>query len=208
MASLGTLSPMSVLLGLLLLSAPKPTNITFVRHGETVANATGKYNMKTLNTFSEKGKKGVADLTARLLKQPKYDLILVSPSERALRTVAPYLKATRRKAVVWPLLYECCTGKKEPIAKGPLPYGPKIDLPKDIAAYFIIEPGHDKLPNAPKYGMGLVQVKDCLAEFNKRYLGKNLLIVGHSGHGGQFIYGLTGLRKHVENTKEIKFSLK
>ena len=116
----------------------KQADLTFVRHGETVANATGKYNSRTLNTLSEKGKQGVAALTERLKKQARFDLILVSPSERALRTIAPYLAATRQKATVWPLLYECCTGPKQAEAKGPLKFSGKIKIPEDIARYFVI----------------------------------------------------------------------
>lgn len=180
--------------------------VTFVRHGETVANATGKYNARTLNSFSATGKKGVAELTVRLQRETPFDVILVSPSERALRTIAPYLRATRRKATIWPLLYECCTGKRQPKAKGPLAYGAKITIPTDLNGLFVIEPGHDRLPVASDYGMGLVQVDASLSDFH-RFAGRRMLIVGHSGHGGQFIHALTGKWIKVENTKEIQFSI-
>lgn len=186
----------------------KVTDVTFVRHGETVANATGVYNSKTLNTFSEKGEKGVSDLTKRLLKQPKWDLILVSPSPRALKTIAPYLKATGQKATVWPLLYECCTGGKKPKSTKPLAYGAVFAIPSDIAPQFIVEKGKDRLPNAPEYGQGLVQIDEAVAEFKKNYMGKRILLVGHSGNGGQLINRLTGKWIKVENTTEIPFTLK
>ena len=72
-------------------TARAQTDLTFVRHGETVANATGRYRDSTLNTFSERGKKGVEALTGQLQAEPAYARILVSPAPRALRTIAPYL---------------------------------------------------------------------------------------------------------------------
>ncbi len=193
---------------LLLLSPAAIRDITFVRHGETVANATGKYNTRTLNTFSSKGKAGVAALTKRLVAQPPYDLILVSPAERTLRTIAPYLRQTHRRATIWPLLYECCTGKRTAeVGHPPLKFGPKIKIPADLSGLFTLDAGHDRLPEAPSFAQGLVQVKACLAEF-KRYEGKRILLVGHSGHGGQFIHALTGRWIKIENTKEISFAFK
>ena len=181
--------------------------MTFVRHGETVANATGKYNSKTLNTFSSKGQKGVDALTQRLIAAPRFDRILVSPSERALRTIAPYLKATRQVATVWPSLYECCTGKPTPAVPGKgLKFGSKITIPKDIKALFTVEPGHDRLPVAPDFATGLVQVDQSVAEFRQRFNRGRLLIVGHSGHGGHFIHALTSVWHKIENTTEIVFS--
>ncbi len=184
------------------------TDVTFVRHGETVANFTGKYNARTLNVFSEKGKAEVASLTEKLRRESRFDRILVSPSPRALRTIAPYLKATGQKATVWPLLYECCTGRRPKNARATsFKYGEKIAIPKDMAAYFKIELGHERLPNAPDYDSGLAQVAASLKEFGMLFKGGRVLLVGHSGHGGQFIHALTGKWKQVKNAEEIRFAL-
>lgn len=186
----------------------RPTDLTFVRHGETVANATGRYNSKTLNAFSVKGQAGVDALTKQLLSEPKFDRILVSPSPRALKTIAPYLRASHQKATVWPLLYECCTGRRPANAKATkFRYFGKISVPSDIADLFVIKPGYDKYPDAPDYNSGLAQVDASLEEFRKLWSGGRVLLVGHSGHGGQFIHGLTGKWIKVDNAKEIKLKV-
>jgi broad specificity phosphatase PhoE len=186
----------------------RPTDLTFVRHGETVANATGHYNARTLNEFSSKGAAGVAAVTKQLLSQPRFDVILVSPSPRALKTIAPYLRATHSRAIIWPLAYECCTGKKPKDAHPTeFKWGSALSIPNDIANLFIVEKGAGRLPSSPDYNSGLAQVDASLGEFKARFLGKRVLIVGHSGHGGQFLHSLTGKWRRVENTKEIEVQL-
>lgn len=193
---------------LVLLVGAHPTDLTFVRHGETVANATGHYSGATLNEFSPRGAKEVSDLTKRLLKDARFDAIYVSPSPRALKTIAPYLKATHQKATVWPLLYECCTGKhtSEPLPTK-LSYGGKIVVPKELAPYFVIVPGWDRLPAASTYAQGLRQVQDSVQEFRSRIAGGRILLVGHSGHGGHFLHSLTGRWRKVDNATEITVKL-
>ena len=194
---------------LFVLASFKPTDLVFVRHGETVANATGKYNSRTLNAFSAKGQAGIDALTKRLLAARRFDRILVSPSPRALKTIAPYLRATHQRATVWPLLYECCTGRRPKDAKATkFAYGEKISLPKDIADLFIVEPGHDRLPVASDYDSGLAQVDASIAEFRDLYSGGRVLLVGHSGHGGHFLHAITGKWTKLENAQETEVELR
>ena len=182
-----------------------PTDLVFVRHGETVANASGRYNSKTLNAFSEKGQKQVDALTVKLLGQARFDTILVSPSPRALKTIAPYLKATRQRATVWPLLYECCTGRRpKNAAPTSFKWGAKIRIDSDIANLFVVLPGQDRYPVASDYNSGLAQVDVSVNEFREKHLGQRILLVGHSGHGGQFIHSLTGKWKKVDNATEYE----
>jgi len=186
----------------------RKTDLIFVRHGETVANATGRYNSKTLNAFSQKGKAEVEALTKELIADPRFELILVSPSPRALYTIAPYLRATRQRATVWPLLYECCTGRRPRNAAATrFGFGGKIAIPKDLAGLFVVENGHDKYPVASDYNSGLAQVDASIAEFKQRFSGRRILLVGHSGHGGQFIHALTGRWQKVDNAKEIEIRM-
>jgi len=190
------------------LALAKQTDLVFVRHGETVANATGHYNSKTLNVFSEKGQAGVDSLTQKLLSEPRFDRILVSPSPRALRTIAPYLRASHQKATVWPLLYECCTGHRpKNAAPTTFGYAGKITVPRDVADLFVVEPGADKLPAASDYNSGLAQVAASVSEFQTKFSGGRVLLVGHSGHGGQFLHALTGKWRKVDNAKEIRVTL-
>ena len=184
-----------------------PLHLTFVRHSETVANATGRYNAKTLNVFSARGEALVAALTKRLLASPPPDTILVSPSPRALRTIAPYLRATHRRATVWPLLYECCTERpRKPAAKG-FPYGGRIEIPADLAGLFVVLPGQDRLPAPRDYGEGLAQVRRSVEGFRARFRAGRVMLVGHSAQGGLFLKALTGRAYRVENAKPIEVDL-
>jgi broad specificity phosphatase PhoE len=181
------------------------TDLTFVRHGETIANATGKYNSHTIDTFSKKGQDQVDHLTRDLMNERPYDVILVSPSPRALHTIAPYLKNKEKQAMVWPLLYECCTEKRPPNAKATsFKFGLKIAVPSMIAPQFQVGRYENQYPAPKNYNEGLAQVAASVAEFRKKYLGKRVLIVGHSGHGGQFLKALTGKSIRLENASPVK----
>ena len=183
-------------------------HLTYIRHSETVANATGRYNSKTLNVFSEKGERLVSELTPKLLKAPKPDLILVSPSPRALRTIAPFLRRTGLKATVWPLLYECCTERpKKPEAKT-FPYGAKITIPADLAGLFVVKPEGDRFPAPKDYGEGLAQVDAAVRAFRKGFHGRRIMLVGHSAMGGLFLKALTGKSYHVKNAEPIELDLR
>lgn len=188
-----------------LASLATKTDLTFVRHGETIANATGKYNSKTIDTFSARGEKQVAALTQILLKQRPYDVIVVSPSPRALKTIAPYLRASNRQAMVWPLLYECCTSKRPADAHATKFTFSKnqVNVPSLIAPQFLIDRFNIYLPSSPDYNAGLAQVQATVAAFKKKYAGKRILVVGHSGHGGQFLKALTGKSYQVLNASPI-----
>ncbi len=180
-----------------------PKSLTFVRHSETVANATGRYNARTLNVFSAKGEALVLALTERLVKEPLPDAIYVSPSPRALRTIAPYLRRTGQRATVWPLLYECCTERpRKPEAKG-FAYGAKVEIPSDLRGLFVVVPGQDRLPAPKDYGEGLAQVRRTVEGF-RRLQGGRVMLVGHSAHGGLFLKAITGKAYRVENAEPIE----
>ena len=184
------------------------TDLTFVRHGETLANATGKYNSHTIDTFSKKGQAQVERLTKDLLAQKPYDIILVSPSPRALNTIAPYLKARNKQAIVWPLLYECCTERRPADAHATtFKFGVRIAIPSAIAPQFRLVTGEDKYPAPKDYNEGLAQVNASITEFKRKYRGKRILIVGHSGHGGQFLRILTGKPTRLQNASPVTVNL-
>ncbi|MEI7985900.1 MAG: histidine phosphatase family protein [Armatimonadota bacterium] len=194
------------LLLLCTLTIATTTDLTFVRHGETIANATGKYNSQTIDTFSKKGQDQVARLTRDLLVEQPYDVILVSPSPRAMNSIAPYLKAKGKVGTVWPLLYECCTEKRPANAKATsFNFGVKIAIPTAISGQLKIGTLGDRYPAPKGYNEGLAQVAASVAEFKKKFLGKRVLIVGHSGAGGQFIKAFTGKAIRLENASPLKF---
>ena len=184
------------------------TDLTFVRHGETVANATGVYNSHTIDTFSTKGQYQVDRLTRDLLGEQAYDIILVSPSPRALNTIAPYMKARRKQANVWPLLFECCSMRRPTNAHATsFSYGLKIAVPGNLLPQFTLLQNQFRYPAPKDYNEGLAQVNLSVAEFRRRYAGKRVLIVGHSGHGGQFLKALTGKAIRLENASPVRFKL-
>ncbi len=170
--------------------------IIFVRHAETQANATGRYNSRTIDAFSDLGKKQVFRLTGEL-DSMRFDPILVSPSERALRTIAPYLRSHRRKAIIWPELYECCDAHTKAVkgtASLSVRYGSRLVVPSDIRDLFVVQPGHDRLPNAPSYVDGLNQIRACAARLRSEFgtSEKQVLVVGHSLMGGRLLELLEG----------------
>lgn len=195
-----------MILAILALAVVAPTDLVFVRHAETVANATGRYNTRTLNTFSKKGEDQVRALTGELLREPGFDIILVSPSPRALKTIAPYLKSSGKTAIVWPLLYECCTERPRQKEAATFSYGAKITLPSDIAKYFVLAP-NSKLPAPTNFGQGLAQVSATEKEFRQKFMAKRVMLVGHSAHGGQLLHRLTGKWIHVQNADPIHIKL-
>ncbi|CAN1535546.1 phoE Broad specificity phosphatase PhoE and related phosphatases [Fimbriimonadaceae bacterium] len=204
---------MLALLASVALAPAEQTSLLIVRHGETLANASGRYNSKTINTFSEKGNAQVARLTKELGNR-RFNAIIVSPSERALRTVAPFLKATGQKATVWPELYECCTGRNKRMdSNGKIRMGAAFAIPKDIAPLFRIEPGHEKLIVSQTFSDGVMQVRQgarrLATEFGPNY--GSVLIVGHSGAGGVLMEILEGKttygKKHPENAVPYAYEL-
>jgi len=195
-------STVSLYAASILLALAQQPSLTFVRHGETVANATGRYNERTLNTFSAKGESEVAALTPELKKLPPFELILVSPAPRVLKTIAPYLRASHQTAIVWPLLYECCTGKRPKNAHATsFAYGERIRIPTELTGLFRLEPGNDRYPVAPKYDEGLAQVDAAIEQFQRRFGKVRVLLVGHSGMGGHFIHALTGKWIKLDNAR-------
>ncbi len=188
------------------LGFPAATTLTFARHAETMANASGHYNSRTLNSFSDLGKREVAALVTKL--PARFDRILVSPSPRALYTIAPYLRSTNQRALLWPLLYECCTGRR-PHGAHPTPFkfGELIQIPADLKGLFILLKGEDRLPVAPTYDEGLAQVDQAVREFRARFAGGAVLIVGHSGEGGHMIHELTGRWIKLDNAEPIRLTL-
>ena len=170
----------------------------FVRHGETVANATGRYNSRTIDTLSVKGQQEVAALTKEL-ERYRFDAIVVSPSPRALRTIAPYLRSHHLVAEVWPDLLECCDAHSRRI-KGLTSsrprYGSSIKLPPDLAPLFVLKPGDDHYLLSPSYDDGLRQIRLSAEHLRSAFggSGKSVLVVGHSLHGGRLIELLEGKR--------------
>jgi len=82
-------------------------NVTILRHGQTVGNATGDYSTAANDVLSEYGYEQ-AERLVEGLDGYEFDMIYCSPLERAMKTIAPYLRENGRSAEVWPELAEAC----------------------------------------------------------------------------------------------------
>lgn len=186
----------------------QPATITFVRHSETVANATGRYNSRTLNAFSEKGINQTSSLT-RQLTDASFDQVVVSPSPRALKTIAPWLSRSGSQAVIWPELLECCHQKGAERLKPATPeisFGPKIIWPDPFEGLFRHRPGGERLIDSPTYQDGIRQIQLARDRIVKDFsgTGRHILVVGHSIQGGKMIALLTGKQIKLLNAKPVR----
>lgn len=188
-------------------------HLVFVRHGETLANATGRYGHRTIDTFSDKGERQVADLT-RTLDRSSFDAIVVSPSPRALRTIAPYLRSHRLVAEIWPELYECCdanTKKIKGLSSPRIRYGGPVRVPAGLEGLFVVNPRNNRFILAPSYDDGLRQIQLAADRLRREYggTGKTVLVVGHSLHGGRMIELLEGKpmlgKVRPDNARAMRF---
>jgi len=185
-----------------------PLNIYLVRHGQTVGNATGNHSAENDRTFSKKGLQQVAELTKRLTPM-RFDHILVSPKERAMKTILPYLKAPHLKAEIWPELAECCWQKRvDARTSFNVNRGQAITLDSSMAPYFIFADKASKQEYLPSgYSDGMLMIFKSSDKIVRNYhgSGKNILVVGHYHAGGRLIELLQGLepegRYQLSNAK-------
>ncbi len=149
----------------------------------------------------------MAELAGKL--PPRFDRILASPSPRVLYTIAPYLRRTGQRAVIWPLLYECCSGRRPHNAHPTsFKYGGRCVVPEDLKGLFVLMPGEERLPVSPDYNSGLAQVEQSVREFRSRFSRGTVLLAGHSGQGGHFIHEVTGRWIKLANAQPVRLDLK
>lgn len=163
--------------------------IYFVRHAETIKNATGIHNSGNGNDFSDKGNEQVTQLTDQL-KTLHFNAILVSPAPRALNTILPYLKESGQTGQIWPEFTECCwQSERNDIADGQLVTDSAIQLNQAQEPFFTFRDENARYNYANhNYADGVAQVRHGEALFAQRYLnsGKTILIVGHY-HAGKIL---------------------
>lgn len=173
--------------------------LLFVRHGESMGNIGGKYDLTTSGELSAKGCQQAVELVARL-KAFTFDKIIVSPLERAIFTILPYLKAKKLVAEVWPELVEM-RGRKD--ISTPLPpkirYGGLVHIPSATAKYLTF-PGRAKTMRLPppdeSYEEGQRRAMLACEKIMARYGGKDaiVLVVGHACCGARMLEGLFKIR--------------
>jgi broad specificity phosphatase PhoE len=183
-------------------------DIYFVRHAETQANATGEHNSGNSNMLSEQGEEQVSALGSKL-KALHFDAILVSPAERAVNTILPYLKETGQKGEIWPEITECCWQKdRGDIASGKLTTSSMVRLSTEQEAYFTFRDENSKRKYGNEsYADGVAQVRRAEELLKKHYFcsGKTILIVAHYHSGQVLLAELLGVTRdelpNLENAK-------
>ncbi len=198
-------------------SAVAGLRVCYVRHGESGQNVEKDWRDKpkeswpvyvgNMNMFSPLGEKQVAALTERLAGR-EFDFIAVSPMWRARNTILPYLRATNRKAEVWPELTEidaAAAGEAPatlPAASADLfAPGRAVELPAEEEEFFTLRPDGRLLYDF-KLGDG-----EPLREANRRAIAgrimamveerfggtdKTVLLVGHGTAGYHLLRGYVG----------------
>jgi len=102
------------LLFCLVLSTPAQatTEIWFMRHAETIGDATKDYSGENNNRLSNEGLHQ-ARLLAHEMDKMHFDTVLVSPMPAASLTIKPWLKNHHTNVETWPELSECCWQKNQ-----------------------------------------------------------------------------------------------
>jgi broad specificity phosphatase PhoE len=171
-------------------------DIYIVRHAQTVSNATGVKDKRSDSTFSEEGAIQIERLTGELLRL-NFDAVLVSPTERTLRTVFPYLKKSGRNAIVWPEVTECCWQEARMEGEaGQLLTSGVLQLPSDIAPQFSFRDASSAFKYANRnYADGVAQIRQAVSLLRANYSGKSVLIVTHHHAGGVLMSQLLGVAR-------------
>ncbi|MDP6631473.1 MAG: histidine phosphatase family protein [Kiritimatiellia bacterium] len=81
--------------------------LLIIRHAESEGNASGNYSIAQADSLSAKGEKQALRLADELASHP-FHSIIVSPLQRALQTISPYLNTSRQQADIWPEIAEAC----------------------------------------------------------------------------------------------------
>lgn len=180
-------------------------DVYLVRHAETQANATGVHNTVTSGSFSEQGERQIQQLTAGLAAY-KFDAILVSPTERTLYTIVPYLLQMGRTAEIWPEIAECCWQRERDfVSTEQLVWGGDINLPGTIAPQFVFRGDIPQRDFANRsYADGVAQVKQAARLIRQRFgqSGKSILLVLHYHSGAVLMAELLGTNR--ENVPHLK----
>jgi broad specificity phosphatase PhoE len=172
--------------------------LLIVRHGESNGNATGDYSTETHDRLSPRGREQAVRLAKRLADF-EFDKIIVSPLQRALETVLPYLKATGRRAEVWPEVAECCWQEEREEPSDSWRSQPAT-VPEEIADHVTFRNHPPARPHeAETFGEGLRRVHDTWRLFGELADGSDpsILMVTH----GYFIRESLNL---ILNTQEIE----
>ena len=180
----------------------------FVRHGQTIGNMTGDYSTTAHDVLSPKGIEQAEQLADRLAKY-EFDLIYSSPLERAVKTIAPYLKRNGRQAELWP---EMCEGCWQEDSHASIPkrqqQATPLTVDDDLKPLFHWEDGALFPHDDEVYQESVRRFAQAREKLLARHAGKKvkILLVGHWYQTSRFIESLMELpradyeRFHHNNT--------
>lgn len=136
-------------------------NLLMVRHAESQGNASGNYSTAVADSLSAQGEAQALCL-ADALSSWTFDRIMVSPRQRAMETITPYLAATHQRAEIWPEIAEACWhDEREAPSDGWNPQ-PTM-LPPSAVAHFSYRNDRVMMPAHPEsFGEGLRRVHATL----------------------------------------------
>lgn len=169
--------------------------LCFVRHAESAGNASGQYNESFSGDLTEKGRQQALELVARLLPC-RFDAVAVSPLERTVNTVLPYLERSGLRAEAWPELVEM-RGRKDVDAEPPaeVRYGAPVEIPAAARGLVGLRPdpeGRLMPPPGESYQEGQRRARLAAARLLALYGGgeASVLLVGHACNGARVLEAL------------------
>lgn len=162
--------------------------LLIVRHAESQGNASGNYSTADADSLSREGNAQALSLVDSLLPWT-FDKLLVSPFDRTIETISPYLQMTRQRAEIWPEIAEACwqAEREEPSASWNAQPAVLPDPLAHLFAYRNDEPSKPAYPES--FGEGLRRVHDAVEQIQKmadRSI-TSALMVSH-GHPGAFYH--------------------
>jgi len=133
--------------------------LLLVRHAESRGNATGDYSVITHDSLSPKGEQQAVAL-AGVLHSCTLAEIVVSPLQRALETIAPYLASVGRRAEIWPEIAEACWQERDTTVSDAWHTEP-ASVPARLAQWFDYRDTHAVKPaEAESFAEGMRRVHD------------------------------------------------
>jgi broad specificity phosphatase PhoE len=179
----------------------KGLTIYFIRHAETVANASGETGgggpVEDHDTLTALGEKQIEELKNFLVKEKIVpDLVVVSPTWRTQKTIEPFLIAAKQKGEIWVELNECCgqeqSGAPIPTVRPDPRWKMKIAVISDNFTFRTADDIYFWWPSTYEEGLFMVMTaRDRLLEkFSQS--GKTIVVVGHAVNGGILLGLLRG----------------
>ena len=167
-------------------------HIYFVRHAQSMGNMGGEYDMSFAGKLSDDGYRQAEHLAGRL-ENYQFDDIFVSPLERTVLTILPFLKKTGRIAEIWPGLVESRGNKKVYVDPPPhIRHGDPVELSEEARPCFKMRKDDDgtHLPPADEtYWEGQRRAVRAGARILGLYDGteKSVLVIGHACSGSRLL---------------------